>query len=158
MLKGTIAFDEGVDSSALPAHLASCLARVHAREVRVDSNSISFSGGLFRFVSNWNVLVQFGTGELKVETRVRRVGYRVSVRQLVFVSTALCALVSIPVIASCSWSGMAIVSFLWLWLVGGNLAIGVPRFRSFIRHCIESAPRLSDNHALNSDVAKATHR
>ena len=154
MLKGTFEFDEGVDSGALPAHLAACLARVHAREIQVDSNLISFSGGLFRFVGNWNVLVQFDTGELSVDPHKRCVDYRVSVRQLVIVGTALCTLVTIVMVASSNWAGTAIVPLLWLWLVGVNLAIGVPRFRGFIRRCIESAPRLSDNHVRNKDAVK----
>src|SRR5260370_14723797 len=31
--------------------------------------------------------------------------------------------------------------FMWVWLVGANLAIGLPRFRSFVRDAITTAPR-----------------
>jgi hypothetical protein len=154
MLTGTFSFDEQVDVAVLPEHIAACLSRVHAREIQINSNCISFSGGLFRLVSNWNVLVQFERGELTINPHDRRLHYRLGVRQLILVGTILSALISIPVLASGNWPGLLFVSFIWLWLVGGNLAIGVPRFRRFIRHAIETAPQLRDNHSLNTDAPK----
>src|SRR5713226_3498439 len=88
MYTRTVNFDGDVDLATLPAHLANCLRRLDAREVEVDQNRVSFTGGMFRFVSNWNVLVPFGFGDLTVDSSARHIRYRLSFRQLVIFATA----------------------------------------------------------------------
>ncbi|MHC4503361.1 MAG: hypothetical protein ACYTFI_08660, partial [Planctomycetota bacterium] len=89
MYTGTVHVDEDVQPSALMPHLAACLRRVRARHVTVDGNRITFKGGVFRFVTNWNVLVPFGTGELEFLPATREVRYRLSLAQLIIVVTVL---------------------------------------------------------------------
>jgi hypothetical protein len=36
---------------------------------------------------------------------------------------------------------LPVLPFMWLWLVGGNLAIGIPRFKSFVTRAVATAPR-----------------
>ena len=36
---------------------------------------------------------------------------------------------------------LPIMPFMWLWLVGGNLAIGIPRFKSLVTRAVATAPR-----------------
>jgi hypothetical protein len=40
---------------------------------------------------------------------------------------------------SADWS-IFFPALAWLWLVGGNLTIGLPRFKSFLREAIDSTP------------------
>jgi hypothetical protein len=137
---GTVKFSEEVDSAALPAHLANCLRDViHARDVAIETNRVAFTGGL-RSENRWNVLVPFGFGEVTVDPGTRQILYRLSFRQMVVFVTLSLALLGI---FSLLWQEppLAFLAFGWTWLIGGNLALGVPRFRNFIRKTIATAPR-----------------
>ncbi len=57
-------FDHDVDLAKLPAHLADCLLDVKAFAVEVEPSRVTFRGGIFRFVSGWNVLTAFDRGEI----------------------------------------------------------------------------------------------
>jgi predicted MFS family arabinose efflux permease len=91
-------------------------------------------------------LVPFGFGELTVDGNVRRVQYRLSFRQIMLVATALMLFMT----AFLLFEGppkpplrlLVIIPLGWAWLVGGNLAYGLPHFASFLRRAIETAPRL----------------
>ena len=135
-------FGDQVDMAVLPTHLANCLRGVEARAVKIEANRVRFRGGVFRVVSNWNVLCPFGFGDLTVHTNLHQVEYRLSVRELVLVGTTMTlSLTAFMLIESRSWHILAAIPFFWLWLVGANLAIGFNRFKSFLQHAIETAPR-----------------
>jgi hypothetical protein len=134
---GNIEFGPEVDAAALPAHLADSLRAAKATSVEVNANRVGFSGGMFRPVGNWNVLVPFEWGELVVDPEARQVQYVLSIGQLLVFATGLAGFMgAFLVLATRSWSLVVFPVFIWLWLVGGNLAIGLPRFRSFIRQAI----------------------
>ena len=86
MYRGCASFDQSVDSTRLPAHLADRLRLVQARNVQVEGYRVTFTGGMFRLVNNWNVLVPFGFGELTVDPERHEIQYAVSFRQLVLMS------------------------------------------------------------------------
>ena len=44
----------------------------------VRNNRVTFRGGVFRFVTNWNILVNFGFGDLAVDSDAREIHYRLS--------------------------------------------------------------------------------
>lgn len=134
-------FDDSVDPILLPPYLAECLRSVSANEVTVEGNRIRFTAGAFRLVSNWNVLVPFGFGELVVDSLNRQVTYRVSVRQIVVFGTIATAFLFVAMLAMHAWQPIFLVPFIWLWMVGGNLMIGIPRFQRFIAHILANAPR-----------------
>jgi hypothetical protein len=139
----TVNFEGDVDSALLPAHLADCLRRVDGRDVTVEQNRVSFTSGLFRLVSNWNVLVPFGFGDLMVDAAAGRVRYRLSYRQLVIFATVMTGVMAVFVsFESRTWAGLVFIPFMYGWLVGANLAIGIPRFDGFLRRAIETAPRI----------------
>jgi hypothetical protein len=142
MYTRTVIFEGDIDQTMLAAHLADCLRQVDARMIEIDQNRVSFKGGAFRLVNNWNVLVPFGFGDLTINTTSRHISYRLSFRQLTLGATALVALGGVFLCASHSWQGFVFLPVMWAWLVGGNLAIGLPRFESFIRRAIGTAPRL----------------
>jgi hypothetical protein len=74
------------------------------------------------------------------------VRYRLSFRQLIVASNVL-----MGVMAGMVWLDtrspiiLLLVPVGWLWLVGGNLAIGIPRFRRFLWNSIESVPTVRPN-------------
>jgi hypothetical protein len=89
MHTGDVPFDDGVDLTVLPTHLAKCLRDVRAHAIEIEGSHIAFAGGMFRLVSNWNVLVPFGYGDLTVDPITRQVHYRLSSRQLVIPATVV---------------------------------------------------------------------
>jgi len=70
-----VPLDQGVDSDSLPAHLARCLRSVDASKVDIIGNRVTFTAGIFRLVSNWNILVGFGSGDLTVDSAACKVRY-----------------------------------------------------------------------------------
>ena len=139
--------DQGVDTTSLPAHLARCLCSVNARTVEIIGNRVTFTAGIFRRVSNWNILVPFGSGDLTVDSNACKVRYTLNCWQLVVVTTAMMVFGAAILLASVSNSGektlwlLPVMPFIWLWLVVSNLAIGIPRFKSFVTRAVATAPR-----------------
>jgi hypothetical protein len=129
-------FGDDLDPSALPAYFAEVLLKVDAREVRAYWDRVEFKGGMFRLVSSWNVLVPFGSGTVTIHPDIRQVRYRLSYLQLVFVATIAAGIMSLFVLSSVGWQPLLVIPIVWLWLVGGNLIIGVPRFERFIRRAL----------------------
>jgi hypothetical protein len=144
---GAVPLDQGVDSDSLPAHLARCLRSVDASTVEIIGSRVTFTAGIFRLVSNWNILVGFGSGDLTVDSDACKVRYTLNCWQLVIVATVMIVFGAVILLASVSDSGgktlslLPVLPFMWLWLVGGNLAIGIPRFKSFVTRAVATAPR-----------------
>ena len=137
---GTLHIAPHVDVEVLPRHLAAGLRSLDASSVEVLGCNVSFTSGFFRPVSNWNILVPFGSGTLMVDSVARQVRYSVDCRQLVLAATIMVGLMSIFVLLSRIWQMLLAIPFMWLWLVEGNLAIGIPRFEAFLSRTIASTP------------------
>lgn len=143
---GTVDFDQEVDSSLLPAHLAGCLRNVDADVVEVRGNRVTFKGGMFRFVTNWNVLVPFGFGALAINSETREIRYCLSYRQLIIFSTTV-AVVAAALVLTFSGlrglsGGMLALPLMWFFAVFINLTIGISRFESLLSSAIATAPRM----------------
>jgi hypothetical protein len=147
MHTGDVPFDGGIDLTVLPTHLANCLRDVKACAIEIEGSHIAFTGGMLRVVSNWNVLVPFGYGDLTVDAFKRQIHDRLSSRQLVIVATvvsvAIAAFVIFGMTASRGgpWQPILAIPLIWIWIVGGNLTIGVWRFQRFLRSAVSTAPR-----------------
>jgi hypothetical protein len=143
--RGSVPVVPDVDSARLPEHLAARLRDVRAYGVQIEGTRIRFKGGIFRLVTNWNVLVPFGAGELTVEPARNEIRYALSFRQLVIgVTLPIAALVAVTMKETVR-PPVAFLVFAWLWLVVGNVLIGIERFTRFLRDALQSAPRLQDN-------------
>lgn len=142
-LAGTLSFDAEIDPAALPNHLANCLWSVKASTVEIQGNRVVFTRRMFRFVSNWNVLVPFEAGDLMVDADSRQVHYRVSIRELVLLGTGMVGLMTVVFLASPSHPPLLLMALMWLWLVGANLAIGIFRFKRFVGRALGTAPHLT---------------
>jgi hypothetical protein len=155
MHTGDVPFEDRVDLTVLPTHLANCLRDVKARTIEIEGSHIAFTGGMFRVVSNWNVLVPFGYGDLTVDAITRQVHYRLSSRQLVVSATVLSIVLAIFVVVQVTassggpWQPILAIPLIWVWLVGGNLAIGLWRFQRFLRNAVSTAPRQTGANALS---------
>ena len=140
MYEGAEYFEDTVDPTLLPDHLAKRLRGARAREIAVEGNRIFFKAGVFRMVSNWNPLVAFGFGELTVDSVTHQVHYRLSLRQLVVMGSIALGLMTMIILASRNWQSILFMPLMWAWVVGGNFAFGVLSFQRFIRRAVESAP------------------
>jgi hypothetical protein len=138
---GTVPFDRAVDSKLLPAHLASYLRSVQASTVAIVENRVTFTAGLFRGVGSWNVLVPFGSGELAVHPDNCEVRYMLNCWQLIIVVTVMLVLGASFMVFAGGGRALWLLPFMWLWLVGGNLALGISRFRNYLVRAIADAPR-----------------
>lgn len=118
------------------------LCRVKGRNVRVEGDKVYFSGGMFRLVSNWNILTQIDHGHIEVSDVGEDiiVSYYISFRFLVVAGTVLVlifsGLASLP---------LPVVVIAWLWLIGMNLLIAIVRFPRFVARIVQSV-RYADEH------------
>ncbi|MGD0509987.1 MAG: hypothetical protein ABSA27_19465 [Terriglobales bacterium] len=140
-----------MDPTSLLNHLAECLWKVAASTVEIQGNRVLFTRRMLRLVSNWNVLVPFERGDLTVDADTREVRYCVSIRELVLWVTGMLVVATIIILKSSAWQALLFVPLMWLWLVGGNLSLGIFRFKRFVARAIRTAP----HGALNSTW---THR
>jgi len=147
METGTLGFDQEVDVSLLPAHLAGCLRGVDADAVEVTDNLVTFRGGIFRFVTNWNVLVPFGFGDLTVNSETREIRYRLSYRQLAIFSTTMVGIVAALVLTFSGFrklsGSMLALPLMWFVAVFVRAAIESSRFQGLISRAVATAPRVS---------------
>jgi hypothetical protein len=143
MYTKTVNFDSAIDVAMLPTHLADRLRQINARKVQVNQNRVSFAGGLFGPGGNrWDVLIPFGFGDLTVDSNTRQLRYRLSFRQLIVVATIMVGILTgFTCYAFHSLAGLISAPIWWIWLVGLNLFIGLPRFKKFVHSTIETAPR-----------------
>jgi hypothetical protein len=137
---GSLQFGDDLDPFALPAYFAGVLQKVDAREVKVYGDRVEFKGGIFRLVSSWNILVPFGSGMITIRPDIRQVAYHVSWLQLVCFATVAVGIMSLFIVSSVGWQPLLVIPIAWLWLVGGNLLIGIPRFERFIRRALADVP------------------
>lgn len=136
--EGTLRLHPGVNLSGLPAHLANCLRGVDAREIQVETNRVTFEGGLFRFVTGWNVLSAFGRGGFVIDPDARKIRYTLSFRELVATVTLFVLLLGLF-----ARDSLVFLPIVWVWFIGGNLLIGIPRVQEFLRAAIATAPRIA---------------
>jgi hypothetical protein len=141
--KKTLNVDSGVDLSRLPAYLAVRLQEINAGTVEVNQNHVSFTGGLFGSGRNrWDILIPFGFGDLTVKSDTRQLTYRLSFRQLFVAGTIIVAILTgFSYFVGHSLAGLVAAPIWWIWIVGLNLFIGLPRFEKFVSTAVETAPR-----------------
>ena len=138
---GSLQFGEDLDHFALPDYFSDVLQKVDARDIRVYGDRVEFKGGIFRLVNSWNILVPFGSGIVIIRPGIRQVAYQVSCLQLVCFATVAVGIMSLLILSSVGWQPLLVIPVLWLWVVGGNLLIGIPRFERFIRRALADGPR-----------------
>ena len=56
MHTGDVPFDDGVDLTVLPTHLANCLRDVKACAIEIEGSHIAFTGGMLRRNHSWTYI------------------------------------------------------------------------------------------------------
>src|SRR5262245_10240490 len=110
---GTLPFKAEVDAGALPNHLADCLRDVQASTVEVLGNRVVFTRRMFRFVSNWNVLAPFESGELTIDGR--EVRYHINFRELVLLATVMVGVAAVLMLRTPAHPPLFLLAIGWLW-------------------------------------------
>jgi hypothetical protein len=129
-------------------HVAEQLRVKHrARNVEVTDGQVRFTGGAFRLVTNWNLLVTVGRGRVEApapgDPRVLR--YHLSFRQ------ALCFLVVFILLTVAFWGslpggfeeglGVLVFGLVVVWPTAWLMQVGTTRsrFRAFIERSVREA-------------------
>jgi hypothetical protein len=116
------------------------LRQIKAGTVEVNHNHVSFTGGVFGSGRNrWDILIPFGFGDLTLESDTRQLTYRLSFRQLFAAGTIMVGILTgFTYFAWHSFAGLIAAPIWWIWLVGGNTLIGLPRLQKFVSSAIET--------------------
>lgn len=112
------------------------LAAVRATNVSRTANRITFKGGIFRFVSNWNILVPIGYGQIEVLPDC--VKYDFSCTQMLFAITVAVCVMGAFMLSSAPANTFSPITlaFIWLWLFGMNYLLSAVRLPAFVRRIV----------------------
>lgn len=124
---------------SLHSRIKEGLKKVKAKNIRTDTNSISFSGGIFRLVPNWNLLTAISSGVVRIESssdkisvvynlRFIEVFVIVTVMVFVFLGSFVWEFFPLPIAKR-----ILLLCFFWFWFMGMNYLTVVWSFSSFIR-------------------------
>ena len=132
--------------------IKSRLREVRAENMRTRGHRVEFTGGMFRIVLRWNLLICISRGSVEMvsDEEGLDVHYGLSFTQAYLVGTIVLAIPStiavfagVPLLAIAIYAGI-----MWLWMVGMNILIAKARFDHFLRKCIRRArEQVGDEHA-----------
>ncbi len=124
---------------ALIAHFERALVRERASSVSTAGNRLTFRVGMFRFVSNMNILAFIGSGEIEIQPgSPATVSFRFSCLRSLLAMTAIASglalhLASGPISPAIRfWIPVG----MWLWLFGANYLIASSQLRQFVRNVV----------------------
>jgi hypothetical protein len=144
-LEGAVAI-EMVDLGLTLSAVETALRKAKPAVLTRDGAKITFRAGVFRFglMTNWNLLIPIGSGELLFTQEGDRVliHYSVSLVEL-FVTVTLMLLFMlgiVPILAGerTLWP-LGFLPLGWLWLFGMNYLTTKSRFPRFLRRAGENA-------------------
>jgi hypothetical protein len=141
---GTVNFEPDVDPSSLPLHLAAGLNNVHAKEVEVRGNRVTFKRVR---MGSYRSGASFGFGDLTVNPESREVRYCLSYRRLVIFSIITFGIAATFLFVPPGFAGFRsskwVIFFpvLWLFVTCANFVAGISKFEGFLERCVASAPR-----------------
>ena len=101
-----------------------------------NPHQITFSGGFFRFVGNWNLLVTIDYGVIDIVPDNNRllISYKLRFKGLFILSSLMTIMFAFVIFSSgFTFQNLAVVAGIWLWFFGGNFIITVVRFHGFVR-------------------------
>ncbi|MBA3028729.1 MAG: hypothetical protein FP816_07960 [Desulfobacteraceae bacterium] len=123
--------------------VVSSLKEVKAKNIKNDKNHITFSGGILRFVSNWNILASVSSGEITIDKNNGKliISYHLRFTEIfIFVTAGILGFMG-PVIYQAPnlsiFPKIFLLIFMWAFAFGGNYFITILRFPSFIRKMTE---------------------
>lgn len=126
--------------------LAAGLERERPRTLVRHLDHLDFQGGVFRWVSSWNLLLPVDRGWVAVTDAAEglRVTYELSYRQLFVIVTAMVGIFLAPAVLTVRLTPplgkVLLIAGAWAWLFGGNFFTTAVRFPRFIRRAIGVDP------------------
>jgi hypothetical protein len=140
-IDGEIELKSSAPESDILSGLRRALAAQKANNISTDGRRIAFEAGVFRLVSNWNVLVPVGSGTIEiVPGPPRRVRYAFSCRQMAAFTTAMAGVMSCLAAREGGAAGAVLIfAGAWAWLFGMNYIIAAFRLPGFVRDAVESS-------------------
>ena len=120
------------------------LKDARASSATIHENRIEFEGGVFRWVSRWNLLLSICKGKVEVWTSGNgiRMEYALSFRELFVVSVAMSCFLGVAAARPSGATGRSaaifgLVVFSFFFFV--NRVIALVRFRAFLKKCVKDA-------------------
>jgi len=123
------------------------LKAVSARNISVGGRRTSFTGGMFRFVLNWNILIQIGYGYIDLNETEDSfvVSYYASFRQMFVIVSVLVLVFGIDLFVNDRMplaGKLGLMAFAWVFIFGGNWIIAMFRFPSFVNSMLWGGDRI----------------
>ncbi len=127
----TVGTSAGLSASQAVAAIAEAIRAEKPTSMDASADTVTFSSGVFRFVSGWNLLVPIRSGTVRcVQTHEGVVvHYRVSFVQMLLVVSLMVGLM----FGCIARAPMPFLIFAWAWLFGGNYVLTLYRFPRFLR-------------------------
>ena len=138
---GTIEIPLESDSKRIISTLTERIKAEKPSEITSIQSRITFSGGFFRLVGNWNLLVSISYGVIDIAPANNKllVSYKLWFTELLVFVSLMAGVAAFVVFATGSADqNFGIVAKIWLWLFGGNFILTIVRFHSFVRSAIEN--------------------
>lgn len=130
----------GVDTnSALEMIINTLAVRIEAEKpsrFNVSENQITFSGGMFRFVPNWNLLICIDDGVIDFVQDNQKifVSYKFWFLVLFSFASFVAFLFGVAIFPSgFTMQNVVVAAGTWLWFFGVNFIITIIRFEMLIR-------------------------
>ncbi len=131
-----------VSTAALKAALKFELSRHAPSSLEEGEDSVTFTAGPLRFVANFNVLAPIDGGRINIDQSgpdlVLR--YQISFMHVIVIATVVLGTVfgaETFLVKDFTPRDAGTMSFaIWLWICGGNIALGLFRFRALLRHAL----------------------
>lgn len=123
--------------------IVSSLKKAKARNIKNDQNHITFTGGILRFVTSWNILGAVSSGIITIEKDNDRLilSYHLKFTEMFVIVTIMVLCFMGPFILQAPnlslFLKIVVLVFAWLWLFGGNYCLTIFRFPGFIRKMSE---------------------
>lgn len=115
------------------------LEAAHARNVKVEANGLSFSGGMFRLVTGWNLLWGITRGRVRVDAHASRIDCSISFVQLMVAGILLCGVMITGALVTGDYDMVWAVVLMPSLGVGVQYVIARAAFSHFMRQCIHDA-------------------
>ena len=130
------------DAERLIKALETALRNESASEMSRHANELTFRGGIFRLVSNWNQLVAITSGLVRFSFSAdhARIEYRITFTQMLALVPAMLAFFCLPALSAPRfefppWPFFVLIA---AWLFGGNYFMTRYRFPRFLRRAAQT--------------------
>ena len=134
--------DPSRNFSFLANEIIKALKEAPAKDVQITDTRITFSTGVSGSVLIWwSTLAPITRGEIQIDAEDHCIRYSLSFSQTLIIVSLMVAAMGIAMIAAGAPVPYScfLLPFMWLWLVGMSLIIGIARFRNFIKRTIRHA-------------------